>query len=451
MAEPTFGPVAELLVSWLVTYLLHSTLVLGGAALASGRLVRSVARVDLLWKSALLAPLASATLQVGLGYAPLAGAWTPAAAARAGRWLALPPAPGGGAGAAALDAGVGRGTSLLAPALVLAWLAVAGLGLAGVVRSHRRFRRFMERRAVEDAELLGIFAELHGQAGLRRPVRLSVAPACSSPVALGWSEVCVPGWFLHTLEPLEQRSILAHELAHLARGDALWQTGALVLSRVMFFQPLNGVARRRMVEVAEYACDDHAVRRTGTPLGLLRALAAVAERHVERAAPPAVGAAAMAATPSAVLARAERLVNGRREPPRSVAAGDLVLAALGVCVVAIAAPAWSMATPPKFEGAVEAGSAPGAEGGPGPRVHVLRLERAPPIPELLERQKPGTAPAVYVARMNRNGADTAQLRGAEARILELLQEVGRSGTESPEELLAGIVAAVRPAPAPGPR
>ena len=60
--------------SWLLTYLLHSTLLLGGAYLVTRRLIQSAAVRELVWKAALLGGFVTATLQIGLGLVPLSGA-----------------------------------------------------------------------------------------------------------------------------------------------------------------------------------------------------------------------------------------------------------------------------------------------------------------------------------------------------------------------------------------
>ena len=60
--------------SWLLTYLLHSTLLLGGVWLVTRLSTTPPAVRDLLWKAALVGGFATATLQVGLGFEPLGGA-----------------------------------------------------------------------------------------------------------------------------------------------------------------------------------------------------------------------------------------------------------------------------------------------------------------------------------------------------------------------------------------
>ena len=63
------------LLGWLLTYLVHSTLLLGGAWL----LTRGPARVahlrETVWRVALLGALVTTTAQVTIAHAPLAGEW----------------------------------------------------------------------------------------------------------------------------------------------------------------------------------------------------------------------------------------------------------------------------------------------------------------------------------------------------------------------------------------
>src|SRR5882724_1084150 len=72
---------AQVALAWLLTYLLHSTLLLGVAWLASKPLARwSVAAEETMWKLALVGALLTASLQLSAGWEPAAGRWRLAAA-----------------------------------------------------------------------------------------------------------------------------------------------------------------------------------------------------------------------------------------------------------------------------------------------------------------------------------------------------------------------------------
>jgi hypothetical protein len=128
----------------------------------------------------------------------------------------------------------------------------------------------------------------------RRRVRLYVAPDLAAPVSFGLLRpaIAVPPRALTELSGDEQETMLAHELAHLARRDPLWLSIAWLVERVFFFQPLNRIARAELHDAAELLCDDWAVARTGQRLALASCLARIAQWIV--GAPRALPATSMA-------------------------------------------------------------------------------------------------------------------------------------------------------------
>ena len=390
---------------WLLTYLLHSTLLLGGAWLATRRGALAAASREVLWKVALVGGLASASAQVALvggslGWSlplpPLPSstvssmaavraepeAWTgllgeraTAEAPQSGDGPAAPPmadAAPRSIGSPAPTTAPTQATSVMAPAgwsaldLVragaLTWLVGGGLLvlLYGIQRG-RALRRIGPRRAVEDVALLTLLARLRERGGVRRAIRLTAAPGLGSPIALGADEIVLPEAALLELDPEQQEGLLAHELAHLVRRDPAWLTLACLLERLFFVQPLNLLARRELQEAAEYLCDDWAVTRTGSGFSLARCLVKVAEWVDTR--PATVPLAGMAARPSQLVSRVHRLLEGRPMPasPRSFwfLAGAVAL----VGVTAVAAPGITAATPsPRpAPGAAASGDAPLSE------------------------------------------------------------------------------------------
>jgi len=319
---------ATVLAAWLLTYAIHSTALLGAVALWAGRARWSHAAREVAWKAALVGGVASATLQAGLGLKPLGGRLWLASTSGALSLRSGPPVPlvaGERQTVAGLDRQVGGGgRSQTAPSgapaavrwpkpiwLVALWIALGGLSAASY--AGRRLwlaQRMGPRRAVRDPSLGALLDELKARAGLRRSVRLTTAPGISSPVALGIREICLPDAALRQLDREQQRSMLAHEVAHLARFDPAWLTTACLLERVLFFQPLNRVARRRLQESAEFLCDDWAVRHTGSGFSLAQCLVRVAE-WID-STPHPVPVAGMAEERSQLVSRVRRLVEDRR-------------------------------------------------------------------------------------------------------------------------------------------
>jgi beta-lactamase regulating signal transducer with metallopeptidase domain len=355
---------ALMAVAWLLTYLVHSTILLGGAwVLVATGVVKAPAVQDTLWKVCLVGGLLTATVQATREQPFSRHIWLPAAAAAAPAPASARPvvraAEASGAQAAAASrtavrrgvAGAGAaipasadatpdtphptpGTSWVLILLGL-WLTVAIALLARLlVRRHRFGRRLADRRVLTDGALVEALESLSRAAGLRRRVQLSVSPALSGPVAMGASEICLPERVLTALGPAEQRAVLAHELGHLVRRDPGWLAAAVAVESVWFVQPLNRLGRRRMQAAAEYLCDDWAVRQTGGGVSLARCLAEVASWMQARSPLPVSG---MAENRSHLVARVQRLLDGAEPAARGVRLA-VPVAALALATVAFAAP-----------------------------------------------------------------------------------------------------------------
>ena len=355
--------------SWLLTYLLHSTLLLGLAWLISRRSSETPARRELVWKAALLGGLVTATVQTVLPFEPLSGvvslardrasagqAQVPALPAdlEAITWAGIRPGSRpadslsgqtglvGTPASLSLDLPVrpspaaAAGGSLRGLSLALwGWMAIGGgLFLRFLLQRHRAMRGIGPRRPVDDPALLALLAEVRRAGAVRGTVRLTRASGLASPVALGWSEIVLPEAALTDLDAAQQKCLLAHELAHLVRRDPFWLAIGCGIERLFFFQPLNRLARIRLQEAAEYLCDDWAVRRTGSGVSLATCLLKVAEWITTP--PQPVPLAGMAERRSQLVIRIHRLIEGRtmNSAPRTLwlAAGTVAL--LGITVVA---------------------------------------------------------------------------------------------------------------------
>jgi len=163
------------------------------------------------------------------------------------------------------------------------WLAAGVLGTAGL--GLLRFfgaalllrRRLGGRQPVRDPRLLRALERMRASFGLPA-VRLTEAAGIDSPLVIGTGEICVPWALLTDLGDAEVESVLAHELAHLERGDGLWFPLIALVQTVLWLQPMNHWAAAGFRHTAELACDDRAVAITGNPLVLARALVQVAAR-----------------------------------------------------------------------------------------------------------------------------------------------------------------------------
>ncbi|MFL5635978.1 MAG: M56 family metallopeptidase, partial [Gemmatimonadaceae bacterium] len=297
------------ILAWLATYAIHSTVLLVGALVVT-RMVSHEAVRDVIWKTALLGGLVTATLTfASVGFTPPVQLSLPSAASQnVGEAQRT-----GTTDSRVVEYDVGSvaqerangPTISVAPLLITIWCAGALLLLARLVAHNvGLYSRLRGRVYLSEGPLPSWLAEIRRRAGFWRPVRLSVAPACATPIALGDSEICVPERFLTELDERQQRAGMAHEVAHLVRRDPAWQLVAGVIESVFFFQPLNRLARLRMRDAAENLSDDWAAIQIGTPLDLARCLGNIASWLGE---PVPSGTLAMAEGGSPLVERVRRL------------------------------------------------------------------------------------------------------------------------------------------------
>ncbi|WP_240358382.1 M56 family metallopeptidase, partial [Myxococcus vastator] len=110
--------------------------------------------------------------------------------------------------------------------------------------------------------------ELSTAAGLRRVPGLLVSESVASPLATGLLSpvVVLPEKAVRRLPVAALRMALAHELAHLRRGD-LWLGWVPALAEsLFFFHPLARLAAREYALAREEACDAEAIRLTDAEL-----------------------------------------------------------------------------------------------------------------------------------------------------------------------------------------
>lgn len=323
--------------SWLLTYLVHSTIILIVAWVVTSRARVSVGVRDVIWKFALLGGIATACVQTAVSREPLGGQLllAPRMGPAAPRMHVTVRADAGGTPAHMF---VRRpGGARWSNGLVFVWMTVAGAGLLWLTIAHGRTVTALGRRTdLRDTPIGQRLAALLTRARVERHIELTCSDTISSPVALMGDEVCLPRRALLELGPNEQDGMLAHEVAHIVRRDPQWLVAARVIEIVLFMQPLNLLARRRMQEVAEFLCDDWAVSRMGKPITLAKCLAAVAG-WVKRApnAPEFRPMSAMVEQGgSPLVQRVGRILNGG-EAPRA-RTGRVAVAMSACALVALA-------------------------------------------------------------------------------------------------------------------
>ena len=172
----------ELFVSGLLTYLIHSTLLIGCASIATRWLPRGDLQMRrTLWRAALLGGLLSSTLQTGLRVEPLSGAFT-LGPKRADVGTDLPHA--------AVAADVAAPATALAPPVDVRFVLVSsalGLWSVGVLfmslhlgYSYVRFKRGLgRRREARDPRLRSGLRTVLAAAGVSTRIRLTSSDTLS--------------------------------------------------------------------------------------------------------------------------------------------------------------------------------------------------------------------------------------------------------------------------------
>ncbi len=177
-----------------------------------------------------------------------------------------------------------------APWILAGWLAgVCALSLrlfGGCVAAHRLTRRRVSRA---DSAWEERFDLLAWRLGLRRAIRLLESAAVRVPTVVGVFRpvVLIPAGIATGMPASQLESLLAHELAHIRRGDALVNLLQAVAETLFFYHPAVWWASSRIRVERENACDDLAVAATGDAAAHARALLELAARTM-----PALAAAA---------------------------------------------------------------------------------------------------------------------------------------------------------------
>jgi uncharacterized protein (TIGR03067 family) len=157
-------------------------------------------------------------------------------------------------------------TNLLSLRAILALLWILGVGWssARLLVAWRRARQLRKQSGIIDntplIEQLAIQARLYG---LRGSPALLEAEGNGSPMLIGILRpaIVVPGGTARKLNRPEFVMVLGHELAHIRRGDLLWNIVAACVRTVFFFHPLVWLSQRQLNLAQEVAADELTILR----------------------------------------------------------------------------------------------------------------------------------------------------------------------------------------------
>jgi beta-lactamase regulating signal transducer with metallopeptidase domain len=155
-----------------------------------------------------------------------------------------------------LEWSISPGRAIMIVAVSLSWLLGSTLLLSHLIAAHWQMvtlRRAAVSAADDDQRLC---KELSGRIGVAPPALLRT-PLIAGPCLAG---IVRPTILLpEVLSVTVPRSVLIHELAHLRRGDCVWNFLSKATVAVLFFQPLVWRLSRLLETTAEEVCDDFVV------------------------------------------------------------------------------------------------------------------------------------------------------------------------------------------------
>lgn len=227
----------------------------------------------------------------------------------------------------------------LIKAVVLSW--TIGLILMAGIRlyQYRKCQLLLsDRTPVKDVMLFAGLSELKQNARFDRGIKVSSSPLLTSPIVMSHSlfsknhgEIVVPTTFVTRFNSAQQQAALAHEIAHLKRGDMIWQKLYILLDVVFFFQPLHRLLRKVLAQITEQQSDELAARWTQDPKALAQALAVTASQHITNKHTKWV--LAMKTEKSDLLVRVERLMSEEKERTGNSIATLFLAALISIFVV----------------------------------------------------------------------------------------------------------------------
>jgi len=191
----------------------------------------------------------------------------------------------------------------LAGAFVLLWLAGTawrllrlGFAWAAVRRLSRSARRLPVAHPAMPARV---------PAG----VAVLVSEHVTVPMALGFTRPCVvlPERLVREADPSQMRHVIAHEFAHVERGDLKALLVERLLLAIFWWSPLLHAAMRRLHEAREMACDDRAA--AGDASAYVDALLGCAETLAAPRGPATILATGAFHDSAAFARRLRRLVS----------------------------------------------------------------------------------------------------------------------------------------------
>lgn len=166
------------------------------------------------------------------------------------------------------------------PYLALGWIVgvlVLSIWHLGGWAQLRRLRRVMVKPVEE--HVTKTLKRLADSLAVTRTIEIVESALVTVPTVIGAFKpvVLLPASALTGLTAQQLEMILAHELAHIKRGDFLVNLIQTAIDILLFYHPAAWYVSRRIRDERENCCDDIAVQVTGDSLKYARALATLEE------------------------------------------------------------------------------------------------------------------------------------------------------------------------------
>ncbi len=168
--------------------------------------------------------------------------------------------------------------SFLATVLTPLFLIALSIALLKCVISWYACRRIVAKYGFATPEeypaVFELLAELVSRAGMQMPRLVITGDKFARSFTFGFRQpviVLSEGLLTH-LDEDETETVLAHELAHIIRADAVSNWLTVVLRDIMFFAPVIFWVFRELMQEKEKAADDITLRLTRKPMAFAQAL-----------------------------------------------------------------------------------------------------------------------------------------------------------------------------------
>jgi Zn-dependent protease with chaperone function len=169
--------------------------------------------------------------------------------------------------------------------------------------------------------------ELHG---------LQVEHPIALTIGITKPRIYISQWFNDHLDEVELEQVLAHELAHVSRGDNLIALVSTAFLGATAFLPSSWSAFRHLLREREMATDELAIAVTGKPIALARGLLKVVAAP---SSPPPIAAAGLLEA-AMVEERVENLVRLHKNGPKPIKLFGEKTYLLGLTILAPSLLAW---------------------------------------------------------------------------------------------------------------